>query len=566
MKLYIGIKLIWKRDKMSKKINTFDINTFSFTYAGVDEPSLIDVNFSVSYGEFITLCGRTGSGKSTLLRNLKTVLAPEGKHEGGIKFYGRNIFDVEHEEQARRIGFVLQDPENQIVTDKVWHELAFGLENLGISTHSIRIRVAEMATFFGISAWINKDISELSGGQKQLVNLAAVMAMNPDVLILDEPTASLDPIASDEFIDTLIKINKDIGTTVIISEHNLDGVMAVSNRVLVMEEGRIIIDDEPKRIGNLISSEDKEFMLSMPIPLQIYSSLESELTKVDSTPLTVREGRDWLTETFRSYTLKEYGIKNALSYQAEAGISLKDVRFKYKKNHEDVIKNLNLAIGKGRISTIVGGNGSGKSTLLRLIAGILKPYRGKISMSDLNSDSRVILLPQNPQALFVCDNVYDELHDVTNHKDKIDKVCDLMGLRKFVNRHPYDLSGGEQQRLAFAKVLLTGGDIYLLDEPTAGLDGMNRQQLGHILKQLAQDGKTIIMVSHDLDFAATYSDMCYLLFDGQIMSSGMPRDFFTDNAFYTTAANRMSRHIFTNAVTTEDVVELCRINLYENRD
>lgn len=559
-------------------INAFDIENFSFTYAGAEDVALSDIDFSVSYGEFITLCGKTGSGKSTLLRNLKPILRSEGERNGSIKFYGRDIDDISDEEQARRIGYVMQDPENQIVTDKVWHELAFGLENLGMDTDSIRIRVAEMATFFGISPWINKDVEVLSGGQKQILNLAAIMTMNPDILILDEPTSALDPISSEEFIDTLIRINKEIGTTVIISEHNLNQVMSNSDRVIVMDKGAIVADTTPKGIGDIILSQDEDFILSMPVPLQVYMSLkacgqediEKEIEKKSlSSPLTVREGRDLLTQIFRGVELTKTSVADEPLAKTDTVIKLKDIRFKYGRNDNDIIKNLDIEIGDNQITTLAGGNGAGKSTLLRVIAGNLKPYKGKITMGK--ASKRIVLLPQNPQTLFVAESVEKELKEVINNSvnnqgksleswSNAEEIAKLMGLERLLKRHPYDLSGGEQQRVAFAKILLTDGDIYLLDEPTTGLDGISKKILGDILRKLINDGKTIVMVTHDLEFAAKYSDRCLLLFDGQIMSSGTPRDFFSDKSYYTTAGNRMSRHIFDGAVTPKDVVDLCKNN------
>lgn len=547
---------------MSNYINTFDIRDFTFTYAGAEKPTLSHINFSVKYGQFITLCGKTGSGKSTLLRNLKTVLAPGGKKEGTIEFYGRNILDISHDEQARRVGFVLQDPENQIVTDKVWHELAFGLENLGVHTDAIRIRVAEMATFFGISPWINKDISHLSGGQKQLLNLAAVMTMNPDVLILDEPASFLDPMASEEFINTLARINKEIGTTVIISEHDLNQVIPVSDRVVVMDGGHILADTVPDNLGNIIASEDEELIMSLPVPTQVYIGVNGMQINGTKGPLTVRDGRNWLTGLFKKSSISRTKPDIREYTKNENLISVKDVRFKYSKNSEDILKNLSVDIEKGKITTLVGGNGAGKSTFLRNIAGILKPYRGKITVDNVNT----ILLPQNPQVLFVEDSVNMELYSMIKSEkgnscySQLEAVMDLMRLNELKDRHPYDLSGGEQQRLGFAKILMAGGDVLLLDEPTTGLDGANKAVLGRIIRQLAKDGKTIIMVTHDLDFAASYSDICQLLFDGQIMSKGTPERFFSGNSFYTTAANRMSRHIFQDAVTSQDVIELCKAN------
>jgi len=543
---------------MSKDIKTFEVTDFSFKYAGAEKQSIREINFSVKYGEFITLCGKTGSGKSTLLRNMKTVLAPHGYKDGIIKFYGRELGEVSSEEQARRIGFVLQDPENQIVTDKVWHELAFGLENLGVETNSIRTRVAEIATFFGISTWINKDISELSGGQKQLLNLAAVMVMNPDILILDEPTSALDPIATEEFIDSLIKINKNIGTTVIISEHDLGRVLSVSDRVIVMDKGKISVDDEPEKIGGSASAKDKDFLLSMPVPFRIYMGLTEDNGIYDKAPLTVRDGRNWLTKIFEGRHIFKAHLDEKKPEKINEDIKLKSVRFKYSKNGDDVIKNLDMETGKGKVTTIVGGNGSGKSTLLRIIAGILKPYQGKIT----SSSEKIILLPQNPQTLFTGDSVNEELLEV-GQQAEIDDICSIMRLDDLRDRHAYDLSGGEQQRVALAKVLMVDGDVYLLDEPTTGQDGSSKKILGDIIRELSDKGKTIIIVTHDLEFAACYSDYCLLLFDGQIMSFGTPGQFFTNNTYYTTAGNRMSRHIFTNAVTPDDVISLCRENLDE---
>ena len=550
---------------MKKYINTFDVHDFTFTYAGSEKPALHHIDLSVNYGEFVTLCGKTGSGKSTLLRNLKTVLAPEGKRDGSIEFYGRNISDVSHDEQARRVGYVLQNPENQIVTDKVWHELAFGLENLGVGTDSIRIRVAEMATFFGISPWINKDISQLSGGQKQILNLAAVMTMNPDVLILDEPTSFLDPMASEEFINTLSRINKEIGTTVIISEHNLNQVIPLSDRVVVMDDGDLLADTVPSNLGDIIANEDEDLIMSLPVPLQIYIGVSGKGGGGQSGPLTVRDGRNWLTSLFEQSDIPKTELKKTHHTQTDCAIHIKDIRFKYSKNSEDVLKNLSADIEKSKVTTLVGGNGAGKSTFLRNIAGLLKAYRGKISTGD----SKVILLPQNPQVLFVEDSVSMELYDVVRKdgKDgiedmysKSEAIFELMQLEELRDRHPYDLSGGEQQRVAFAKILLAGGDILLLDEPTTGLDGSNKAVLGGVIRKLADDGKTIVMVTHDLDFASEYSDVCQLLFDGRIVSKGTPENFFSGNSFYTTAANRMSRHIFKNAVTPQDVIRLCKDN------
>ena len=228
----------------------FEIEHLTFAYpTAPDAPCLRDVSLTLEAGEYLALCGKSGSGKTTLLRQLKSVLAPHGKKSGVIRFDGRALENVDAREQAGRIGYVMQNPDSQIVTDKVWHELAFGLESLGCDQRTMRLRVAEMASYFGIQDWFHREVAELSGGQKQLLNLASVMAMQPDVLILDEPTSQLDPIAAADFLNTIARLNRELGTTILLSEHRLENVLSVCDRVAVMEEGRITIADPPEHRG-----------------------------------------------------------------------------------------------------------------------------------------------------------------------------------------------------------------------------------------------------------------------------------------------------------------------------
>ncbi|GAB1477296.1 hypothetical protein MASR2M70_21340 [Bacillota bacterium] len=554
---------------------TFTIKDLSFTYPERELPALSNISFKVEYGEFVVVCGQTGCGKSTLLRNLKTVLAPHGKREGEILFYDRPIETIENREQASRIGYVLQNPDNQIVTDKVWHELAFGLESLGYDTKVIRLRVAEMANFFGIQSWFMRNVSQLSGGQKQILNLASVMAMQPDVLILDEPTAQLDPIAAADFLETVKKINREIGTTIIITEHRLEDVFPMADRAILMDKGRILADDIPGRVGKTLSEEKHPMLLAMPSPMQVYQGLERhripagqdrELAPVNS-PITVREGRTWLTEIFAGKQLSRLRAQDPAESEprGEPLIQLKDVWFRYSKNDNDVIKGLSMEVGKGQFYCIVGGNGSGKTTVLSILGGVNKPYRGKV----LIKKGKVTMLPQNPQTLFVEKTVALDLMEVLERKgldasereEKMLEIAERIEVTQLLESHPYDLSGGEQQRVALAKVLLTEPEVLLLDEPTKGLDNHFKQKLAKILKRLTDEGVTIIMVSHDIEFCGNNGDLCAMFFDGSIVTTNTPNRFFSGNSFYTTAANRMSRHIFENAVTVEDLITLCRENL-----
>ncbi|NCC67918.1 MAG: ABC transporter ATP-binding protein, partial [Clostridia bacterium] len=338
----------------------FTVKDLSFYYPGQKAATLDELSFSVERGQFITVVGASGSGKTTLLRQLKTVLAPHGRRSGEVLFYGASLADVGHREQSSKIGFVLQSPESQTVTDKVWHELAFGLESLGCDTPTIRLRVAEMAAFFGIEAWFYKNVSELSGGQKQLLNLASIMAMQPEVLILDEPTSRLDPIAAGEFVSALGKINRELGTTVIITEHRLDEVFPLCDRVLVLDKGKIRCEGTPREVGEKLRNTEHAMFLSMPVPMRIYAAVPNELI----CPVTVCDGRNWLDEFSASHTLGAVCKHDAAQPSGESAIVLDRVWFRYEKSLPDVVKGLSLNVKKGEFLAILGGNGTGKTTVM----------------------------------------------------------------------------------------------------------------------------------------------------------------------------------------------------------
>jgi len=548
----------------------FTINSLSFTYPEQSDKALDDLSFSVGQGEFVALVGPSGCGKSTLLRQLKSVLAPHGEVSGEICFEGRPLRDIGQREQSARIGFVLQNPDNQIVTDKVWHELAFGLESLGCATPAIRARVAEMASFFGIQAWFYKDVSELSGGQKQLLNLAAIMTMQPSVLILDEPTSQLDPIAAADFLATVGKINRELGTTVIMTEHRLEEVFPQCDRVLVMDRGALLCEGTPREVGRRLRASGHGMFLSMPAPMRIYAAVPNDL----ECPVTVRDGRLWLSEFASKHPLSaDAGADPVFSGKGTPSVELAEVWFKYGKELPDVLKGLSLKAYSGEFLAVLGGNGTGKTTALSVMSGINRPYRGKVLIEGRELSSRkeglydglLGVLPQAPQALFVKKALKEDLLEIlkghglsTEEKEKklasVSRLCRLEGL---MGRHPYDLSGGEQQRAALAKVLLLDPKILLLDEPTKGLDAEFKQAFAGILENLLQRGVTVIMVSHDIEFCARYAHRCALFFDGAIVAEDAPRAFFSGNSFYTTAANRMARHLIPCAVTAEDVAAAC---------
>lgn len=537
-------------------MDAFAICGLTFFYPEQLRKALDDVSFTVAPGQFVTLCGSSGCGKSTLLRQLKTVLAPHGVRTGKVLFEGQPLDAIDQQKQSSRIGFVQQNPENQIVTDKVWHELAFGLESLGYDTPTIRGRVAEMASFFGIQTWFYKNVAELSGGQKQLLNLASIMAMQPSVLILDEPTSQLDPIAASGFLATVGKINRELGTTVIMTEHRLEEVFPMSDRVLVMDEGRIIADGPPRDVGEKLKDAGHGMFLAMPTAMRVWAAVPNAAP----CPITVRDGRDWLTDYAAGHALSYERRPNPPMPSGEPVIELDGIWFKYDKDLPDVVKDLSLTVTKGEFFAVLGGNGTGKTTTLSVIGGLRKAYRG-----DVKTTGIVGVLPQNPQALFVKKTVREDLYEIfcgrhlkQPEKDKkVAHAVKLCRLEELLDRHPYDLSGGEQQRAALAKVLLLDPEILLMDEPTKGLDAEFKQVLAVILKALQRRGVTVFMVSHDVEFCAVYADRCALFFDGNIVTEGAPRAFFSSNSFYTTSANRMARSILPEAVTGEDVILAC---------
>ena len=546
-------------------MESYSFKNVEFTYPEGEKKALHNISFVVQQGEFVILCGPSGCGKSTLLRHLKSCLAPHGLFSGEIRYQGKLLSEMSQREQAQQIGYVLQSPENQVVTDKVWHELAFGLESLGYDTPTIRRRVAEIAAFFGIENWFYKNVTELSGGQKQLLSLASVMAMQPGVLVLDEPTAQLDPIAAADFLALLGKINRELGTTIILTEHRLEEAFPFATRVIVMEDGAIVCDGRPENVGLQLKDKGNGMFLAMPTAMRIWVAVETKL----ACPMTVRDGSTFLSQRAEEQNLLPLAENEPPVYGTDVTLECDNLWFRYEKDSADVVKGFSLQLRKGEFYAILGGNGAGKSTTLKVISGLRTAYRGSV-----NIRGKLGHLPQNPQTLFVKRTVREDLYEVFRGK-KISKECqdaevarivELCSLRDFLDRHPYDISGGEQQRAALAKVLLTAPDILLLDEPTKGFDAEFKVTFSVILRRLIAQGTTILMVSHDVPFCAEYAHKCGLFFDGSIVAEGTPREFFSGNSFYTTPANRMARHLIPQAVTVADIVACCGGELPAEQD
>ena len=549
-----------------------NVKNLKFKYPKTEKNVVDDVSFQVNEGEFVVLCGPTGSGKSTLLKLLKPEISPLGEREGHVVFQNEEIDrDIEDKKiKASRIGYVCQNPKEQAVTDKVWHELAFGLENMGLPQSVMGARIAEMASYFGIEDWYEKRTDELSGGQLQILNLASVMVMNPDILILDEPTAQLDPIAASGFLTTLRKLNNDFALTVIIAEHRLEELVPVCDRIWVMEDGKLISDGAPKDILEK-TDKDSEIFDALPSGYRIYRRLKdifgsNNVIKTENVPVTVREGREYLSEL--AGKIKFNGVKGKVKEKNDKenvpALEFKEVSFRYQRELPDALKELNITVNTGEIFCILGGNGSGKTTALNAAAGLIRPYEGSIrvfgrKLKEYKNQSLynkcLSMLPQDVQTLFLHNTVREELAG----RKVLDRLSDFpFDISMLLDRHPYDLSGGEQQLVALALVLAADPKLLLLDEPTKGLDAYRKKNLAEILSKLKNSGITVVTVTHDVEFAAMCADRCALFFKGSVAAMGDVHSFFNCNNFYTTYVCRMSRGICDGPVNVEELSDIFR--------
>lgn len=530
------------------------VENLKFKYPNESEYAINGINLTVNEGEILLLCGSSGSGKTTLLKLIKKELSPVGESEGKITLFGK----APEESNSFDVGFVMQNPHNQIVTDKVWHELAFGLENIGLDKNTIRLRTGEMSSFLGISSWFEKNTNELSGGQTQILNLASVMAMQPRLLLLDEPVSQLDPIAAREFLNAVTRLNREMGTTVIMTEHRLEDAFSLADNVAVMEKGKIKYCGSTGEVAKEIISDKTSLLLkSLPASARIFAMTGG----IGECPLDVRQGRAYLRENYSSKQGCEVKFSKK-SRNRERIVKLCNISFRYNKNDKDVLSGLDLDIYKGENLCILGANGAGKSTLLRLLCSNIKLYMGS---RKFDKSLRFALLPQQAELVFLRDTLIEDFKsfcgecglDEKNSDKRISELSKTFNIAELLNRHPYDLSGGETQRAALAKLMMKKPDVLLLDEPTKGIDPAGKEELANLINQMCQNGVTVVTVTHDIEFAASYSERCALLFNGEIISSGEPDEFFCGNSFYTTAANRISRGIFNNAITCEDVAAIC---------
>ena len=539
-----------------------DFEDLTFTYPNEKAPALDGVTLGVERGELMLVIGPSGGGKSTLLRHLKTVLAPHGARRGRVLVDGRPLEELSEREQAAKIGFVFQHPDDQIVTDRVWHELAFGLESLGAPRENMRLRAAEMASYFGLDGLFLRATNELSGGQKQLLNLASVMAPEPEILVLDEPTAQLDPIAAADFLSTVKRLNRELGMTVIMCEHRLEEALPMADRVAVLEEGRLTCCLPPRGCAEKLYRAGSEMALALPSAARIGLELGAV-----PTPVTVNEARSFIARLGKPVNAPAFG--DGESSEGEPLIEAKGLYFRYEKDGEDALCGASLTLRRGEVYALVGGNGAGKSSLLSVLSGANAPYRGFVRVNGAKMrgrfsafEARIGYLRQDPRTVFSHDTVLDDLLESAASRtgeraeERARELARFMGAEELLSRHPYDLSGGEQQRAAIAKIMLTEPEALLLDEPTKGLDAGMKRALGAKLRELAEHGTAVLLVSHDTEFCAEFADRAGFMFRGEITSEALTRSFFCRNTFYTTAANRIARGIAREALLTREVCAL----------
>lgn len=500
--------------------------------ANEPRPFLGPLSWEVATGSFCLLVGQTGSGKTTLLKNLVPALAPAGRREGSIRLFGTPADTLDARSAATTVGYVAQNPDSQLVCDAVWHELAFGLENLGMPQDAMHRRVAEVAHFFGMEPWLHSHVAELSGGRKQIAALAAALALRPSLLLLDEPTSQLDPIAEQAFLHELFRVNRQLGITVVVATHAPESLVDYATHAACLNAGCI----EPCKLEDFRARPLDLAARANGASSQVGASYDAPSETPKSSSVASLAAR--LRSKFaRAAPSKGHAAcvegPAANSSSAQPAIVLDDAYLRYRAEDDWVLRGFDLAIAEGSIHALLGGNGCGKSTLLHAIAGVRKLERGQVRN---RLAARQALLPQNPKALLVCDSVAEELAEwqatCGYSDDDIAAMAQSFGLSKSLGTHPFDLSGGQQQLLALAKLLLTKPSLLLLDEPTKGLDPQAKLIAAQHILQVAHSGVTVVAATHDLSFAALICDKVTLMFDGENAATQTPEDFFADNLFY----------------------------------
>ncbi len=500
-----------------------EAKNYRFRYPGEEQDAIRIRKLQIEKGSFCVLAGYSGSGKTTLLRQLSGNTGWNGEEEGDLI------------NSAKKTAYVWQNPGSQIVTDRVEYEIVFGLENMGMSKEQMQRRLAEVVTFFGLEDLLNRDTMELSGGEMQTLNVAAAVAMNPELLLLDEPTSQLDPVAARKFYELLRQINEELGITILMAEQRLEDAVLLADTMYLMEAGEIVAGGSVSETWQCSFQGDGHRFF--PSYMEIYE----KYAQAQGVPLSKKQARTWFENFFQESSIEPpVQEKKHLDF-----IRGRDLCFRYEKEQPDVLRECSFDIPLSSITCLGGGNGSGKSTLLEILSGRYRAYHGRIK----NLPGKKVLLPQQPKYLFLEDRV----EECFSKQKKMRELAGYFDLLSLAKRNPSDLSGGELQRLGLCRVLGTEAELYLLDEPTKGMDWKNKIRFGEYLRKMTGQGKTILMVSHDMEFAARYADYMALMFCGRMDLLTDRRNFFEENQFYTTGLNRIARGVSPHIITEEDI-------------
>ncbi|MFH5811646.1 ABC transporter ATP-binding protein [Companilactobacillus sp. FL22-1] len=515
---------------------------YSFQYNNSQKLSLDKINFSLAQGDFITLIGATGSGKSTFLKQFLPKLA------AGRVISGQLV------KTTQNISYVSQFVDNQMIMENPRDELKFVLDNQGASENEIQLRITEIASFLGIIDLLDQPVKQLSGGQKQLVNLASALILKPDLLLLDEPTAQLDPVASEKLLQMVHKVNVEFNMTIVLVEHELEQAVKFTKRLLIMEDGQLCLN-EPinKALPRLFENKSYRNFLTQIDRLALELNLDVQL------PINNQNLNHSLKNQLASFVSREVSQSQVSS---PVLLAAKNISFRFEFNGRQIIDNVTLQLETGHSYCIVGPNGMGKTTLLKVLTQQLKPQSGKLSLNGQSYDQtffqQVFVLPQNPADLFMKETVAEELSFQIKQSHSSQTIAEILGqfsLTGLEEKSPYDLSGGQQEFLALALGFIKNPAIIFLDEPTKGLDPNKRIELGHLLHKFQKQGGTILANSHDLLFAASYFDQIAMMFAGKLSEFAEPVTFFSDKFFYTTEINKALRDIFPQALTWKDVLK-----------
>lgn len=532
----------------------------TFTYPDQKVPVIADITLQIERGQFVVIAGATGSGKTTLINHFKKELMPNGDRQGGVFINHRPIADLSKLESARTVGYVGQDPTVQPIMSTVIDELAFSLENVGEPSTEIERRIAELANYLGLDQLLHQPIEALSGGQLQLVNLASVLILRPEVILLDEPAAQLDPLSTQHFFEVLNRIHEELGITIVMTEHHLGSVLALTDRLILLQDKRVSFDGSPRN-GLAKMAVDPKLQYFVPQVSQLFLNTALQLKPL---PISVAEGQKLIVDKqlkFRD-TMKPTSTSNF----DQSILTARNLTFSF-DHQRNVIDRLDLNVSSGDWLSIVGKNGSGKSTLLSILAGLRIPQHGKAKISNqvvwkMPTGSRihtVSFLSQTPSLQFGEESVEAELKQQAKElqlefPDKQVKIMvDRLHLGSLLKQSPFDISGGQKQLLGVGLALLAAPTLLILDEPTKGLDPFTKHFLGQILKEVNASGVTILMASHDMEFSAEYATHCAFMFDGHLNTVLPTRDFFANNFFFTTPVNRLLRTQVPMAIQPADV-------------